>query len=78
MKCEIFILAKKLSQPTMKFYIVFGILAVLALHAFADESKDNNNVPAIVAAASDRTSAVTKPSTTTDGNSTFIFYYIFT
>lgn len=66
------ILAKTLSKPTMKFYVVFGVLAALALHALADESKDN--APTTVAVAADRTSVATKPNASTDGSSTLILH----
>jgi hypothetical protein len=42
----------------MRFYVVFGVLAVLALHALADESKEN--APATAVAANDRSSIVSK------------------
>lgn len=53
----------------MKFYVVFGLLAALALHALADET----NPPTTTAAAADRTSVATK-TTPSDGSSTLLFY----
>ncbi|XP_060872533.1 uncharacterized protein LOC132946511 [Metopolophium dirhodum] len=50
----------------MKFYAVFGVLAALALHALADETKDS--VPATVSAAIDRATAVTKATISNDNN----------
>ncbi|XP_027841327.1 uncharacterized protein LOC114122766 isoform X2 [Aphis gossypii] len=43
----------------MKFYAVFVVLAALAVHALADETKDNS-IPATVSSAIDRATAVTK------------------
>jgi len=42
----------------MKFYAVFVVLAALAVHALADETKDS--IPATVSSAIDRATAVTK------------------
>ncbi|KAL5235943.1 hypothetical protein ACI65C_003353 [Semiaphis heraclei] len=49
----------------MKFYVVFGVLAVLVMHALADETKDNS-VPSTVSAAIDRATAVTKATISND------------
>ncbi|XP_015365053.1 PREDICTED: uncharacterized protein LOC107162598 isoform X2 [Diuraphis noxia] len=50
----------------MKFYVVFGVLAALAMHALADETKDS--VPSTVSAAIDRATAVTKATISNDKN----------
>ncbi|XP_025425634.1 uncharacterized protein LOC112694395 isoform X2 [Sipha flava] len=50
----------------MRFYVVFGVLAVLALHALADESKEN--APATAVAANDRSSIVSKLSAAHENN----------
>jgi len=50
----------------MKFYVVFGVLAALALHVIADETKDS--VPATVSAAIDRATAVTKATISNDNS----------
>lgn len=60
----------------MKFYAVFGVLAALALHALADETKDS--VPATVSAAIDRATAVTKATISNDNSKhSFSDNYIF-
>ncbi|XP_025193065.1 uncharacterized protein LOC112593045 isoform X2 [Melanaphis sacchari] len=48
----------------MKFYVVFGVLAALALNALADETKDS--IPATVSSAIDRATAVTKATISSD------------
>ncbi|XP_025193064.1 uncharacterized protein LOC112593045 isoform X1 [Melanaphis sacchari] len=50
----------------MKFYVVFGVLAALALNALADETKDS--IPATVSSAIDRATAVTKATISSDSN----------
>jgi len=60
----------------MKFYVVFSVLAALAMHALADETKDS--VPATVSAAIDRATAVTKATISNDSKHSFSDYYIYT
>lgn len=57
----------------MKFYVVFGVLAVLVMHALADETKDNS-VPSTVSAAIDRATAVTKATISNDSKHSFSDY----
>lgn len=54
----------------MKFYVVFGILATLALQAIAEETKE-----AATTAATDRVSSVTKTNFLNDGNKYHNFYF---
>lgn len=60
-----------ISPTTMQFYAVVGVLALLALHALADESKEN--APATAIAANDRSSIVSKLTAAND-NSKYSFF----
>jgi len=48
----------------MKFYAIFSVLVALALHTFAEETKDS--IPATVSSAIDRATAVTKATVASD------------